>query len=329
MINDEVIETDFDLNYTSLQSKIEEISDRPEFSFGFFDNSFTYQFETFCDRIDLNLDEAIISTYDAPDYKLICESWHQVLSDALSTISSRQSDVKIGYFGLYNDNPLTLEEIGTSYGLTRERIRQIKYNAILRLRHHNRSTYLRPYLTMFYQIESYAFNDPSFFNQLLFEDESYTIDLLKSFFRPYKRVTAYPLISNQSAECRRLVKKILESNGKPLREEEIKYLILEVYPEIAPSIISYAIKTTPNVIKISKGLYGLESWSYSPSDKFLIARKISSSEKYTHSSSTLSVSSIITQVNISKIANNTSATIVHKPKKIIGDSIIIKIPKVD
>ncbi|HNC47610.1 MAG TPA: sigma factor-like helix-turn-helix DNA-binding protein, partial [bacterium] len=50
------------------------------------------------------------------------------------------------YFGLENDHPMTLEEIGVRFQLTRERVRQIKEKAIRRLRHTSRSHVLRHYL---------------------------------------------------------------------------------------------------------------------------------------------------------------------------------------
>jgi len=50
------------------------------------------------------------------------------------------------YFGLGREHPLTLEEIGELFKLTRERVRQIKEKALRRLRHTSRSKSLRTYL---------------------------------------------------------------------------------------------------------------------------------------------------------------------------------------
>ncbi|MCB0287132.1 MAG: RNA polymerase subunit sigma, partial [Calditrichaeota bacterium] len=50
------------------------------------------------------------------------------------------------YFGLGQEHPLTLEEIGERFNLTRERVRQIKEKAIRRLRHASRSRTLRAFL---------------------------------------------------------------------------------------------------------------------------------------------------------------------------------------
>jgi RNA polymerase primary sigma factor len=50
------------------------------------------------------------------------------------------------YFGLGNQHPMTLEEIGETFDLTRERVRQIKEKAIRRLKHTSRSKILKTYL---------------------------------------------------------------------------------------------------------------------------------------------------------------------------------------
>ena len=65
---------------------------------------------------------------------------------ALSTLTEREREILILYFGLRRDDPLTLEEIGKKLSLTRERIRQIKEKAIMRLRHSSRAKFLRGYI---------------------------------------------------------------------------------------------------------------------------------------------------------------------------------------
>lgn len=64
---------------------------------------------------------------------------------ALRTLSARERQIMELYFGLNGEEPLTLEDIGKRIGLTRERIRQIKEQAIQRLRHHTRSKYLEDF----------------------------------------------------------------------------------------------------------------------------------------------------------------------------------------
>jgi len=64
---------------------------------------------------------------------------------AVSTLSDRESEVLNLYFGLNSDRSYTLEEIGVRFGLTRERIRQIKQKAINKLRHTRKGTRLAAY----------------------------------------------------------------------------------------------------------------------------------------------------------------------------------------
>ena len=82
----------------------------------------------------------------APDNTLISESLRIELDQALSTLSRREADVVKLYFGLDSETPLTLEEIGEYFELTRERVRQIKEKALRRLRHASRSKPLQSYL---------------------------------------------------------------------------------------------------------------------------------------------------------------------------------------
>ena len=82
----------------------------------------------------------------APDRPLIDESLKIELERALSTLTKREAEVIKLYFGLGREHPLTLEEIGELFNLTRERVRQIKEKAIMRLRHASRSKALRPFL---------------------------------------------------------------------------------------------------------------------------------------------------------------------------------------
>ena len=81
-----------------------------------------------------------------PDYQLIDESLKIEIERALETLSQREAEVVRLYFGLNREHPLTLEEIGELFNLTRERVRQIKEKAIRRLRHASRSKVLRTYL---------------------------------------------------------------------------------------------------------------------------------------------------------------------------------------
>ncbi len=82
----------------------------------------------------------------APDNTLMKESLKIELERALSTLNPREAEVVRLYFGLGLETPLTLEEIGEKFQLTRERVRQIKEKALRRLRHVSRSKPLRGFL---------------------------------------------------------------------------------------------------------------------------------------------------------------------------------------
>jgi RNA polymerase primary sigma factor len=64
----------------------------------------------------------------------------------LDTLSEREAGVVSMRFGLADGQPKTLGEIGTEYGVSRERIRQIETKAIYKLRHPSRSKLLRDFL---------------------------------------------------------------------------------------------------------------------------------------------------------------------------------------
>ncbi|MGC3947955.1 MAG: RNA polymerase sigma factor RpoD/SigA [Chryseolinea sp.] len=86
-------------------------------------------------------------TDDSPDSSLNAGSLQRDVQRSLSTLSQRESDVLSLYFGLNGRTaPLTLDEIGDFFSLTRERVRQIKENALRRLRHTSRSKVLIGYL---------------------------------------------------------------------------------------------------------------------------------------------------------------------------------------
>ncbi len=81
-----------------------------------------------------------------PDHELMRESLRKEIEEALDTLDQREKEVVKLYFGIGYEHPLTLEEIGEKFKLTRERVRQIKEKAIRKLRHHSRSKALRAYL---------------------------------------------------------------------------------------------------------------------------------------------------------------------------------------
>ncbi|NOZ60228.1 MAG: RNA polymerase sigma factor RpoD/SigA [Calditrichaeota bacterium] len=84
--------------------------------------------------------------YDPPDQDLMRESLQVEIDKVLATLKPREAEIIKLYFGLEGDRPLTLEEIGEHFKLTRERVRQIKEKALRRLRHRSRLEPLRKYL---------------------------------------------------------------------------------------------------------------------------------------------------------------------------------------
>ena len=81
-----------------------------------------------------------------PDETLLDDSLCREIEKALATLTPREAEVITLYFGINREQPLTLEEIGERFGLTRERVRQIKEKALRRLRHTSRSRPLKSYL---------------------------------------------------------------------------------------------------------------------------------------------------------------------------------------
>ena len=81
-----------------------------------------------------------------PDKKLMKESLNVEVERALDTLSEKESDVIRLNFGIGDQPPMTLQEIGNIYDLTRERVRQIREKGIRRLRHTSKSKILKTYL---------------------------------------------------------------------------------------------------------------------------------------------------------------------------------------
>lgn len=99
-------------------------------------------------------DESSSSMYDVlpndslptPERNLMMDSLRKEIERSLSTLTLREGDVVRLFFGLNGLQPMTLEEIGERFDLTRERVRQIKEKAIRRLKHTSRSRMLKTYL---------------------------------------------------------------------------------------------------------------------------------------------------------------------------------------
>lgn len=79
---------------------------------------------------------------DAAAFSLLKEQ----LNEVLNTLNERERDVLRLRFGLVDGKARTLEEVGSQFNVTRERIRQIEAKALRKLRHPSRSKKLKDYL---------------------------------------------------------------------------------------------------------------------------------------------------------------------------------------
>jgi RNA polymerase primary sigma factor len=99
-------------------------------------------------------DESSSNMYDvlmgdslpSPESNLVLESLRCDIRRSLTTLTPRESEVISMFFGLEGKAPLSLEEIGDRFELTRERVRQIKEKAIRRLKHISKNKSLQEYL---------------------------------------------------------------------------------------------------------------------------------------------------------------------------------------
>ncbi|MFA7134807.1 MAG: RNA polymerase sigma factor RpoD/SigA [Bacteroidales bacterium] len=100
----------------------------------------------FVDGEDNNLLDVLVNSGSPnADRGLVNESLNKEIERSLSTLTERERDIVKYFFGI-GIGEMTLEEIGEHFGLTRERVRQIKEKAIRRLRHSARSKLLKSYL---------------------------------------------------------------------------------------------------------------------------------------------------------------------------------------
>ncbi|CAM3909350.1 RNA polymerase sigma factor RpoD/SigA [Mucilaginibacter galii] len=90
--------------------------------------------------------DVLQSTDATTDSDLMLDSLSQEIRRSLSVLAERDRQVIVLFFGLNQNAPHSLEEIGEKYNLTRERVRQIKDKALTRLKHNSKSNLLQSYL---------------------------------------------------------------------------------------------------------------------------------------------------------------------------------------
>ncbi|MDP2385809.1 MAG: RNA polymerase sigma factor RpoD/SigA [Bacteroidota bacterium] len=101
----------------------------------------------FAGNEDLSLIDVVSDPMDEkPDSFLMASSLSIEIKRALSTLTDRESDVLILFYGIGLKDSLTYEEIGNKYDLSRERVRQIKEQALRRLKMTSRNRFLKTYL---------------------------------------------------------------------------------------------------------------------------------------------------------------------------------------
>jgi RNA polymerase primary sigma factor len=103
--------------------------------------------EPFGEEDDNNLLDVLADAADAPpDEQLVGESVKKDIERALASLSPREAEITRLYFGIGRETPMTLEEIGQEYELTRERVRQIKEKALRKLRQKGRRQELQSHM---------------------------------------------------------------------------------------------------------------------------------------------------------------------------------------
>ena len=91
------------------------------------------------------LDVMVNDNSPMADIELVKESLRAEIKTALQMLNDRERNIITAFFGIEQPE-MTLEEIGSKYGLTRERVRQIKEKAIRRLRSNTKNKMLKTYL---------------------------------------------------------------------------------------------------------------------------------------------------------------------------------------
>ena len=103
--------------------------------------------EPFGDEDDNSLLDVLADEADVPpDEALLDESLKIDVERALGTLAPREAEITRLYFGIGREHPLTLEEIGQRFSLTRERVRQIKEKALRKLRQKHRRAELQSHV---------------------------------------------------------------------------------------------------------------------------------------------------------------------------------------
>ena len=250
-------------------------------------------YEQYCEEIfeyldiKINQDE-IIQYLHIPSIRLNSDTYERVLyvsdltrhslkEELLSLIyrlPRRSAEMIDLYFGLSNDYPLTLEEVGERYGLTRERVRQINNRSIEDLKewcdtHDITNLFENQYdeeLVPLYMEGSQRYYDYNFIRRIKY---SYRIkrDLFRKIFGDLLETKWQYTGLNTNEFIRTLSKdahKFLESEGEPQHYSSIYNELALRYDEFPKLSLSRALKQNDDIIQINRGVYALRDWGYIP-----------------------------------------------------------------
>lgn len=206
------------------------------------------------------------------DNQLVQASRSRELNKQLASLDKREREVVDLYFGLTTGNPLTLEEIGTHYNLTRERIRQILNSSILRFRHSSRSRKIRWMLDGDGSSTELSYTIP--FQQF---DEQYGSaqeevldrrqEMYQEIFWPIIGLMRTPTGLSTRVFLDQLntrAKDFLAEEGTPQSYFAIFNDARLVFGEFPKASLSLALKFSEDLVPIKKGTYALRGWGYVP-----------------------------------------------------------------
>ncbi|MCR4676608.1 MAG: RNA polymerase sigma factor RpoD/SigA [Sphaerochaetaceae bacterium] len=98
------------------------------------------------DEEDTNLGDVLESDVDTPEETVVEQSLTEAIDRALSSFNEKERDIIIKRFGLHDTEPMSLQEIGELYGVTKERIRQIEKKVLSSMRENNEIQDLKAYI---------------------------------------------------------------------------------------------------------------------------------------------------------------------------------------
>ena len=190
------------------------------------------------------------------------------LNSQLATLEKREREFVDLYFGLTTGEPLTLEEIGAQYNLSRERIRQILRHSIRRLRHWSRSRKIRWMLegdcnstALTYGVPPPQFDDEYYAAQEQVLDRRQ--EMYGEFFWPIIGSMRKPggFASKEfQARLGARAREFLAEGGIPRSFCDIVNDALSVFGDFPRYSMSLALKSSEDLIAIKKGTYALREW---------------------------------------------------------------------